>query len=64
MSAISPTPTESAGSGPDICSTCQHPLALHDAIGKRWCAATTLGVGARVCLCVAVAPGARVLAHY
>ena len=64
MSAISPTPTEIAGSAPDICATCQHPVAVHDAIGKRWCAATKLGVGARACLCVAVAPADRVLAHY
>jgi len=64
MSATSPTSDESLGSTPAICSTCQHPLALHDAIGTRWCAATSLGVGERVCLCVAVAPAARVLAHY
>jgi hypothetical protein len=48
----------------DLCSTCQHPLASHDAISKRWCAATELGVGRRDCICSAVAPAARVLAHY
>lgn len=64
MSATSPTATESPGSAPDNCETCQHPWAVHDAIGKRWCAASKLGVGARACLCVAVAPAARVLAHY
>ena len=40
MSATSPTPTESPGSAPDNCPTCQHPWAVHDAIGKRWCAGT------------------------
>ena len=35
----------------DLCSTCQHPLASHDAISKRWCAATELGVGRRDCIC-------------
>ena len=29
----------------ELCPTCQHPLAAHDRIGLRWCAATQLGVG-------------------
>jgi hypothetical protein len=46
------------------CPTCKHPLAAHDAIGVRWCAATTLGVGNRECICSGVVVAARVLTHY
>jgi hypothetical protein len=46
------------------CATCEHPLAAHDAIGVRWCAATKLGVGSRACICSGVVVAARVLTHY
>jgi len=52
------------GSGSDLCQTCGHPLSMHDAIGVRWCAATTLGVGHRACMCSGVVAEARVLTHY
>jgi len=51
-------------SGSDPCETCGHPLSMHDAIGIRWCEATTLGVGQRACLCSGVVAEARVLTHY
>jgi hypothetical protein len=47
-----------------LCPTCQHPLAAHDAIGLRWCAATKLGIGNRECICTGVVASARVLTHY
>ena len=48
----------------DLCPTCEHPLASHDAIGARWCAATNLGIGHRECICSGVLASARVLSHY
>ena len=42
---------------PDLCPTCQHPMAAHDRIGLRWCAATRLGVGQRDCVCAVPAGG-------
>jgi hypothetical protein len=48
----------------DLCQTCKHPLALHDAISVRWCAATKLGIGHRECICSGVVASARVLTHY
>ena len=48
----------------DLCPTCNHPLASHDAISTRWCAATKLGIGRRECICSNVVANARVLAHY
>jgi hypothetical protein len=38
--------TEAAG-----CAACPHPLAHHDAIGRRFCAATTAGATVRGCIC-------------
>jgi hypothetical protein len=46
------------------CPTCNHPLAAHDVIGLRWCAATKLGVGNRECICSGVVGSARIVAHY
>jgi hypothetical protein len=48
----------------DLCPTCEHPLASHDTIGARWCAATKLGIGHRECICPGVLASARVLTHY
>jgi hypothetical protein len=61
------TPTlvrDDAGSGSELCQTCGHPLQVHDAISLRWCAATELGIGRRVCICSGVAADARALTHY
>jgi hypothetical protein len=52
------------GSGTDLCQTCAHPLAAHDAISLRWCAATKLGVSDRACICSGVVSEARVPTHY
>jgi hypothetical protein len=48
----------------DLCPTCKHPLASHDAISARWCAATKLGVGRRECICSGVVARPRGLTHY
>lgn len=48
----------------DLCPACDHPLANHDAISSRWCAATSLGIGHRDCLCSQQVSSARVLRHY
>jgi hypothetical protein len=33
------------------CETCNHPVALHDVIGLRFCAATLAGSLSRGCVC-------------
>ncbi len=48
----------------DLCPTCQHPLSAHDAVGKRWCAATERGTGHRECMCSVAAAEARASTHY
>jgi hypothetical protein len=53
-----PTPVHPADA-PDLrpldeaagCAACPHPLAHHDAIGLRFCAATTAGAVVRGCIC-------------
>ena len=47
-----------------LCPTGKHPLASHDPISTRWCAATELGVGRRDCICSGAVANARVLTHY
>lgn len=61
----SPSPlVRDPGSGGDLCLTCGHPLSMHDSIGVRWCAATTLRRSHRACICSGVVAEARVLTHY
>ena len=49
----------------ELCPSCEHPVANHDALGLRWCAATRLGVGSRGCLCAEAAHQKNwALAHY
>lgn len=57
------TPTAAAPSA-DLCPACHHLLAAHDVISVRWCAATSLGIGQRDCLCSHEVSDARVLRHY
>ena len=59
-------PTAPADTIPDeeLCPACHHPLAGHDVISTRWCAATSLGIGQRDCLCSREVSSARVLRHY
>jgi hypothetical protein len=58
------SPTVPADKAPDLCRTCGHPLSAHDAISRRWCAASELGSENRACICSGVVQAARVLAHY
>ena len=51
-------------SGTDLCQTCAHPLAVHDAISLRWCAATKLAASDRACICSGVETEARAPTHY
>jgi hypothetical protein len=37
--------------GAAVCAVCPHPLPDHDAIGLRFCAATTGGAFDRGCVC-------------
>ena len=57
-------PVRDPGAGSELCQTCGHSLSMHDAVGLRWCAATTVGVGHRACICGGVVAEARVLTHY
>lgn len=57
MNPPSPTPRiadDVPGAGaPDlaVCPACPHPAALHDAIGTRFCRATTAKTLSRGCVC-------------
>ena len=64
MNSASPALLDVPVAAETRCPTCDHPLAAHDAIGVRWCAATKLGVGNRECICSGVVASARVLTHY
>ena len=64
MNSASPALVDLPVAAAPRCPTCEHPMAAHDAIGVRWCAATTLGVGSRECICSGVVVAARVLTHY
>ncbi|WP_306746277.1 RGCVC family protein [Saccharothrix yanglingensis] len=35
----------------DRCDACTHPLSAHDALGNRFCAATTATALTRGCIC-------------
>ncbi|HZA72983.1 MAG TPA: RGCVC family protein [Propionibacteriaceae bacterium] len=64
MNSASPALVDVNVATADLCPTCQHPLAAHDVIGVRWCAATKLGIGSRECICSGVVAPTRVLTHY
>ena len=65
MNSAYPTLVNINDAATDLCPTCKHPLASHDAISARWCAATKLGIGRRECICSGVVPSARVpTTHY
>jgi hypothetical protein len=64
MNSASPALVDIDVVAADLCSTCKHPLVLHDAISVRWCAATKLGIGRRGCICSGVVASPRVLTHY
>lgn len=64
MNSVSPALVDIDEAALNLCPACQHPLVSHDAIGKRWCAATKLGIGGRECICSRVSASARVLSHY
>jgi hypothetical protein len=58
VTAPSPTSTDlSADTTPDAdkCGACQHPLAGHDGISARYCAATIINGADRGCVCVSSA---------
>ncbi len=48
----------------ECCAVCGHPQSQHDVISTRWCAATSLGVGSRACICSGLVADARLLTHY
>src|ERR1041384_8882184 len=56
VTAPSPTRTDrSTDTTPETdtrCGACQHPLAAHDGISARYCAATIVGGETRGCVCV------------
>jgi hypothetical protein len=64
MNSASPALVDLNAGAADLCPSCKHPLASHDAIGLRWCAATKLGIGDRECICSGVVASASVLTHY
>jgi hypothetical protein len=64
MNSASPVLFDIDVAAADLCPTCRHPLVSHDAISTRWCAATTLGIGRRDCICSGLVASARVLTHY
>ena len=64
MNSASPSLVDIDKAAEDLCPTCKHPLASHDVISARWCAATKLGIGRRECICSGVVTSARVLTHY
>ncbi|WP_460866622.1 RGCVC family protein [Rhodococcus aerolatus] len=35
----------------EACAACRHPLAEHDDLGRRFCAATEAGALPRACIC-------------
>ncbi len=63
MNTVSPSTTFERPTV-EVCATCRHPLSAHDATGTRWCAATTLGIGQRQCICSGQVAEARTLSHY
>jgi hypothetical protein len=47
-----PSPVDSPLTGAQAaCDVCPHPLAAHDVIGRRFCAATLTGAITRGCIC-------------
>jgi hypothetical protein len=64
MNSASPALVDIDVAATDLCPTCKHPLASHDAISVRWCAATKLGIGDRECICSGLVASDRVITHY
>lgn len=64
MPDINAALADRTGSTAARCDACGHAESAHDAISTRWCAATSLGVGSRACLCSGTVAGARRLNHY
>ena len=64
LTTLPTTPAVDALPGADLCPACGHLLTAHDTISSRWCAATSLGIGDRDCLCSPRVTSARVLRHY
>jgi hypothetical protein len=48
---VGDTAVDSEPGDGERCSTCQHPLADHDALSVRFCAATAASGLARGCIC-------------
>jgi hypothetical protein len=42
--------------GEPACAVCPHAWSDHDALGRRFCTATQVGVWSRGCICRAPAP--------
>lgn len=54
MTTTQQLPVSSAQADEDgqfCCAVCEHPLADHDPIGRRYCHATQLRVLSRGCIC-------------
>ncbi|MCD2185762.1 RGCVC family protein [Actinomycetospora soli] len=52
MSDAAPAGRHEAMQGPGAtCAMCPHPWAEHDALGRRFCTATQVGVWSRGCIC-------------
>jgi hypothetical protein len=51
------TPTISTTISVDTCPVCPHPADAHDALGRRYCAATAAGTLDRGCICAGRAFG-------
>ncbi|NYD34948.1 RGCVC family protein [Actinomycetospora corticicola] len=52
MSAERPPRSDGARATTDpTCAMCPHPWSEHDALGRRFCTATQVGVWTRGCIC-------------
>ncbi|MDL5159682.1 RGCVC family protein [Actinomycetospora termitidis] len=46
-----PGTNEDAPTTDPTCAMCPHPWSEHDALGRRFCTATQVGVWSRGCIC-------------
>ncbi|WP_085942332.1 RGCVC family protein [Actinomycetospora chiangmaiensis] len=44
------------GASDPTCAMCPHPWSAHDALGRRFCTATQVGVWTRGCICTPPRP--------
>jgi hypothetical protein len=51
LPVVGDTAVDSEPGDVERCSTCRHPLADHDALSARFCAATAASGLARGCIC-------------